>query len=112
MDANVAAAMLLAFVFPVVAIGAGIFNGWLKRRHQQKVALGAAKLELDRKVERLEQSNAEMARRLENLETIVVSQTWSTVHAPAAVAPHEVQAPAAEEMNRQRAEQLARRLGG
>lgn len=122
-DPNVIASMIFAFSITTVAIASKIVREWLQRRDQRKAALGAAKLELDRKVERLEQANAEMARRLENLETIVVSQAWSTVAAPgateaerpprlAAALPHQVYAPASEEANRQRAEQLARRLGG
>jgi len=122
LDPTAVAGMIFVFLITFGAIGAGMLNSRLKRRDQQRAALGAANLELDRKVQRLEQSNSEMARRLENLETIVVSQAWSAVQAPGAtdaerpllvaVAPHEVRAPAGEEMNRQRAEQLARRLGG
>jgi len=118
MDPNVLASMVFVFSITFLGIAAGFIKGRLKLRGQRN----AADRELDRKIERLEQANAEMARRLENLETIVVSRTWSAVSAPAAtdaerprlaaVARHEVQAPAVEELNRQRAEQLARRLGG
>jgi len=115
-------AIVLAFSIPILAILAGIFKDRLKLRDQQKT-LGASNRELEQKVERLERTNAEQARRLENLEAIVVSQTWSTLQEPgladadrqrqlAATVRHETHAPAAEEMNRQRAEQLARRLGG
>ena len=122
MDPNVLASMVFVFAISALGIVGGIISRRLKARDEQKAALGAANRELDLKVEKLERANAEMARRLENLETIVVSQTWSAVNVPeaaaaerprrAAVAPHEVPAPAMEEMNRQRAEQLARRLGG
>lgn len=114
MDPTVLGAMIFVFSISFVGIAAGMISGRLKARDQQKAALGMANRELDQKVERLERANAEMARRLENLETIVVDQTWSATNDPwlAAAAPHEVQTPAAEELNRQRAEQLARRLGG
>ena len=111
-------AVVLTFTIPLVAIVGGLFMEWAKMRDKQK-AIGAANRELEQTVEELKRANADQARRLENLETIVVSQTWNALHAPeaerprfAAVARHEVQTPAAEEMNRQRAEQLARRLGG
>ncbi len=114
-------AIVLVFSIPIIAILGGLYMDLLKFREKQKTQ-GAANQELAQKVVRLERTNAEMARRLENLETIVVSQTWSAVNAPgaaeaerprpAAAVRHEVHAPAAEEMNRQRAEQLARRLGG
>jgi len=115
-------AIVLAFSIPILAILAGIFKDRLKLRDQQKT-LGASNRELEQKVERLERTNAEQARRLENLEAIVVSKTWGTLQEPgladadrqrqlAATVRHETHAPAAEEMNRQRAEQLARRLGG
>ncbi len=121
-DPNVLAAMIFAFSITFLALTAKILKSKLEMRDQQK-ALGASNRELEQKVEKLEQANAEQARRLENLETIVVSQTWSAVQEPAladadrqqrlaATVRHEAHAPAVEEMNRQRAEQLARRLGG
>ena len=104
MDPNVLASMVFVFSISALGIAARMISGRLKAR-------GVANRELDRKLERLETANAEMARRLENLETIVVSQA---AHDPRLVAsvPHEISAPAVEEQNRQRAEQLARRLGG
>jgi hypothetical protein len=114
-------AIVLTFSIPIIAIIGGLYMEWLKMRAKQKT-LGAANRELEQTVEELKRSNADQARRLENLETIVVSQTWSVLHTAGAagaerpqrtaVAPHETQAPAAEELNRQRAELLARRLGG
>jgi hypothetical protein len=111
-------AVVLTFTIPIIAIIGGLLMDWVKMREKQKV-MGAANRELEQAVAELKRANADQARRLENLETIVVSQTWNALHAPeaerprlAAVARHEVQTPAVEEMNRQRAEQLARRLGG
>src|SRR5262245_30502830 len=114
--------VLLIFSIPIIAILGGFYMERLKMRDKQK-ALGTSNRELEQKVERLEKTNAEMARRVENLETIVVSQTWSALQEPgladadrqrklAATARHEPHAPETEEVNRQRAEQLARRLGG
>lgn len=105
-------AIVLTFSIPIIAILGGLFMDWVKMREKQKT-LGAANRELEQAIEQLKRANADQARRLENLETIVVSQTWSALNAPgAAVAPHLVPSPPVEEMNRQRAEQLARRLGG
>jgi|SRR6185436_3723830 len=114
--------LLLIFSIPLTAILGGFGMEWLKMRAKQK-DLGTSNREMEQKVERLERTNAEMARRVENLETIVVSQTWSALQEPglsesdrqrklAATVRHEPHAPETEEMNRQRAEQLARRLGG
>jgi len=107
---------------PVVAIIARVFRDYLRLQTQQR-ALGTSSRELERVVEDLRTTNQTLAQRVENLETIVVSQTWNVLHAPAAsdsereqkvaaTVRQEVHAPATEEMNRQRAEQLARRLGG
>jgi len=109
-------------LIPLAGISAGVFKDYLKMRARQQ-ALGKSTNELDKVVEELRQTNRSLAQRVENLETIVVSQTWSAVQDPglsdadrqrriAATVRHEVHTPAAEEINRQRAEQLARRLGG
>ena len=115
-------AMQFFFAISVLGILAGFGRQWFKVRAQQRT-LGVSNQELEQKVERLEQINAENAQRLENLETIVVSQTWSTLQEPGlpeadrqrrivAAGRHELPPPAAEEMNRQRAAEIAHRLGG
>jgi hypothetical protein len=115
-------ALILVFSIPILAILSGFARQWLTVRAQQRV-LGASNQELEQKVERLERINGEYAQRIENLEAIVVSQTWNVIQDPglseadrqrriAATVRHEVHAPAAEEMNRQRAADLARRVGG
>jgi hypothetical protein len=109
---------------PIVAILGRVFRDYIKLQTQQR-ALGSSNRELEKVVEELRQTNRTLGQRVENLETIVVSQTWNAVHAPGtpaaerprpvAVAPHELPPPpmqSVEELNRQRAEQLARRLGG
>jgi hypothetical protein len=117
-----ALAMVLLFSIPVLGIIAGVVTKWLKLRAEQR-ALGVSNRELEDKIERLERVSAEYAQRFENLEAIVVSRTWSALQEPglseadrerrlAAAGRHELQAPAAEERNRQRAAELARRLGG
>lgn len=98
--------MVLVFSVPTLWIVTRPVTQWLKIRASKK-------RELDQKVERLEQANADYAQRLENLEAVVVSRTWSALDEPVvATRPHEVHAPAAEEMNRERTARLARRLGG
>jgi len=115
-------AMVFVFSIPILAILSRTVTQGLKVRAEQK-ALGASNRELEQKVERLEQANTEYAQRLENLEAIVVSQTWNVLQEPglsetdrqrqiAAAGRHEVAAPAAAELNYQRAASLARRLGG
>lgn len=111
-------------LIPVAAIFAGLLRDLFKLRAKQQ-ALGTSNRELEKDMDELRRTNQMLAQRVENLETIVVSQTWNAVHAPGApdaerprpvaVAPHQPPPPPTpplEELNRQRAEQLARRLGG
>lgn len=109
-------------LIPIAGIFARVFRDYIKLQAQQRV-LGSSNRELEKVVEDLRQTNRNLAQRVENLETIVVSQTWNTLNDPhlsdaerqRRLAPslrHEVHAPDTEEINRQRAEQLARRLGG
>ena len=106
-----------------VGLGFGFAMEWLKMR-AQRGALGTSNRQLEQKVERLEQANAESARRLEDLEAIVVSQTWGVLQEPGIseadrqrrlviAGPREAHAPAAdaEGVNRQRVADLAHRLG-
>jgi hypothetical protein len=122
MDPLGALTLVLVFSIPIVAILSGVAKQWLKVRAEQRV-LGVSNRELEEKVERLERANAESAQRIENLEAIVVSQTWSVLQNPAtsevdrqrqlaAASRQEVHAPATEDLNRQRAAALASRLGG
>jgi hypothetical protein len=117
-----ALAVLLSFSIPILAIVLKFGTRWAELRAAQR-ALGTSNRDLEQKVERLERAQAEAAQRIENLEAIVVSQTWNAAEKPglpAAVHPHrlagairhELRPPAAEELNRQRAADLAGRLGG
>ena len=74
--------------------------------------------ELEKRLERLERTGAENAQRLEDLETIIVSQSRNIFKEPEAdrgrqlaAGPHEVHTLDAG-MDRQRAADLARRLRG
>jgi hypothetical protein len=109
-------------LIPLAGIFAGVFRDYIKMQARQR-DLGKSTHELEKLVEDLRQTNRSLVQRMENLETIVVSQTWSAVQDPglsdadrqrriAATVRHEVHTPDTEEINRQRAEQLARRLGG
>jgi hypothetical protein len=120
MDPMGALAITLAFSIPIIAILSRVAKQWITVRAQQRV-LGVSNHELEQKVERLERINAESAQRIENLEAIVVSQTWSVLQKPVLsevdrqrrlAAVQDLHAPAAEEMTRQRAAELAGRLAG
>jgi hypothetical protein len=117
-----ALAILLAFSIPILVIVGKFATRWAQLRTEQR-ALGTSNHDLEQTMERLERAHAEAAQRIENLEAIVVSQTWNAVEKPglaAAVHPHrlegagrpDLRAPAMEELNRQRAADLAGRLGG
>jgi hypothetical protein len=112
-------------LIPVAAILAGVVQDWIKMRAKQKT-LGASTTELEKEVAALTTEREAVLDRLQNLEAIVVSQTWDAVHDKTLPPParelrvastvrREVAADAAanaEAANRQRAEQLARRLQG
>lgn len=117
-----ALAVLLSFSIPILVIVLKFGTRWAELRAAQR-ALGTSNRDLEQKVERLERAQREAAQRIENLEAIVVSQTWNALERPglsAAVHPHrlegavrhDLRATAAEELNRQRAADLAGRLGG
>jgi hypothetical protein len=107
-------------MIPIVAIVAGTVKEWIRVRARQR-QLGSSNDHLEKQVTELRSRERDLIDRLENLEAIVVSQTWDVVHdkslPPAvkelklsSVAPHEM-APASVQ-NSQRAEVLARRLKG
>ena len=109
-------------LIPLAGIMVKGFREWLKFKatHQD---LGASTGDLEREVAVLKQERGAILDRLQNLEAIVVSQTWDAVTDRvlppverdlriASTAHREIAASDAETVNRQRAEQLARRLQG
>jgi hypothetical protein len=108
-------------LIPIAGILAGTFKEWMKFKATQR-QLGASTDELDREVAEMRRVNQTLQERVQNLEAIVVSQTWDAVHAPglspmerelkvtSAVRREVKSDPAAA--NQQRAEQLAQRLQG
>jgi hypothetical protein len=114
----------LTVLIPIVAILAGTIAGtiktWMKIKAQQQ-ALGSSNQELEADVAALRKDRDSLLARLENLEAIVVSQTWDAIHdrslPPAdrelrvASAVRREVAPSAPS-NQQRAQELAGRLRG
>ena len=106
----------------IVAIMARAFRSWLRFQATQR-ELGASTHDLEREFANLRKTHETVLQRLQNLEAIVVSQTWDALHdrgltSPerdlkvASVARRELKAPDASDANQQRAEQLAQRLLG
>jgi hypothetical protein len=115
-------AVVFAFSIPIIAIVSKTATKWMALRAEQR-ALGTSTHDLERKVEILERANAEAAQRIENLEAIVVSQTWNVLgktelpeavhqHQLAAATHQDLRTPVTEDLNRRRAADLAGRLGG
>lgn len=113
--------MEIAFIWiliPIFGILAGTFKEWLKFREKQN-QLGNSTQNLEKLVAELRQRDQALAERVENLEAIVVSQTWDVVQdktlAPedrerrlASVAHREMPPPPVPDSHK--AEVLARRL--
>ena len=109
-------------LIPVVAILSGVLKTWVKVQSQQRV-LGASNHELEREIATLRKDREALLERLENIEAIVVSQTWNVLHdnslppaekelRVASTARRELAPAASVPSNQQRAEQLAQRLQG
>jgi hypothetical protein len=107
-------------LIPIVAIVAGTFKEYMKMRAEQR-QLGTSTDQLEKTVAELQSRERELLDRVQNLEAIVVSQTWDVLHDKGLVAPErerklesvvrrEVQEPDPATLARQQAEQLARRL--
>ena len=112
-------------LIPIVAIVAGTFSKvaktWMRLKAQQQM-LGASHRELEHEVTALQKDRAAILARLENLEAIVVSQTWDALH-DHSLPPQEKELKVASTVRRelgtavepsyqQRAGELARRLQG
>lgn len=113
-------------IIPVVAILAGSFSKvvktWMRLKAQQQL-LGASNRELEQEVTALQRDRGTLLQRLENLEAIVVSQTWNALNdhtLPPADRERKVASTVRRELGtapatpsyQQRAEELARRLQG
>ncbi|MEA2559774.1 MAG: hypothetical protein QOH06_1278 [Acidobacteriota bacterium] len=105
-------------IFPIFGILAGMFKQWLRFRERQN-QLGNSTQNLEKLVAEMRQRDQAMAERIENLEAIVVSQTWDVLQdrtlSPAdrerrlvAVAQREMPPPPV--LDSHKAEVLARRL--
>ena len=109
-------------LIPITAILMKGFREWLRFAAVQR-RLGASTTELEKQVGDLKRLNEALGDRVQNLEAIVVSQTWDALNdrglSPAerdlnvaSVAHRELKEPDAAAANAQRAQQLARRLQG
>jgi hypothetical protein len=65
-------------LIPIAGIAAGMFKNWLQFRERQR-QLGISTDHLEKVVSELRSREQAMLERLENLEAIVVSQTWNVV---------------------------------
>lgn len=65
-------------LIPITAILSGVIREWIKVRATQQ-SLGSSTQDLERTVDELRRREKELTHRLENLEAIVVSQTWDAV---------------------------------
>ena len=112
----------LWILIPIVAILAGTLKDYLKFRAKQG-ELGTSTAGLEKEVAALKQNNQVLVERVQNLEAIVVSQTWDAVHDKAltpaerdlriaSAARREIAPPREDDLHQQRAAQLARRLQG
>ncbi len=62
-------------LIPIVAILSGVLKTWVKQR-----ALGASNVELEKEIAEMRRERTGLHERLQNLEAIVVSQTWDVLH--------------------------------
>jgi hypothetical protein len=105
-------------IFPIFGMLMGMFKQWLRFKERQN-QLGTSTNNLEKLVAELRQRDQALAERVENLEAIVVSQTWDVVqdktlspvekeYRLASVAHREMAPPPVADS--QKAEVLARRL--
>ena len=105
-------------LIPITAILSGVVREWIKVRARQQ-SLGSSNSELQRMMDDLRSRERALIDRIENLEAIVVSQTWEVVadrSLPPAEKERRLASVAHREMppppvpDSQKAEVLARRL--
>lgn len=108
-------------LIPITAIVMKTFREFIRFRATQS-RLGTSTHELERQVADLKKTNSQLVDRIESLEAIVVSQTWDALNLPlssetdrerriASAAHREMAPPDPAEVNQQRVQQLAQRLG-
>lgn len=113
---------LIWVLIPIFGIMAGSFSQWLKLKAKQQ-QLGTSTEGLAKELSALKSLNGVLAERVQNLEAIVVSQTWDALHdrglSPverdlkvASAVRREIKGPDTTSANQHRAEQLAQRLRG
>ena len=66
-------------LIPITAILSGTLKSWLRLKARQQ-ALGASTQELEGEVAALQKARGDLVERIQNLEAIVVSQTWGALH--------------------------------
>jgi hypothetical protein len=104
---------------PIIAILAGAFKEWLKFKEKQ-AQLGTSADELERALAASKHHQEALQRRVENLEAIVTSQMWDVLNDTSMGETErenrlvrmraEMDAPAHEDNDARRVEQMARRL--
>lgn len=119
--------VFIATIWAVIPLAAILMKGFREaaRSRAAQQALGTSTHELERRVAEMQKANTLLADRVENLEAIVVTQTWDAVNLPlssngerdlriASAAHREVLPPTPDEVaqaNQQRVQQVAQRLG-
>ena len=109
-------------LIPIIAIVGGMMKDYLKYREKQR-QISVSTTGLEKQVAVLKATNEALLERVQNLEAIVVSQTWDAVHDKdltpaerdlriASAARREIALPREDELHQQRAAQLAQRLQG
>ena len=102
----------------MAAILVGGFKEWLEFKQKQD-RLGASTTEIEKELHALEdelrkrdERQQALERRIQNLETIVTSETWDALVDGEAAPPLSLEPPEQEENLAARTEQIARRLRG
>ncbi len=105
-------------LIPLAAILVGAFKEWLKFKEKQD-RLGVSTTEIENELRALEEALRErderqqaLERRIQNLETIVTSETWDALVDGEAAPPLSLEPPEHEGSLAERTEQIARRLRG
>jgi septal ring factor EnvC (AmiA/AmiB activator) len=103
-------------LIPLAAILVGGFKEWLTFKEKQD-KLGASTTEIEKELQALEDELRErderqqaLEQRIQNLETIVTSETWDALVDGEAAPPLSLEPPESEDSLAERTEHIARRL--